>query len=88
MMGSPRTAKFSCLAPISMWSMSGSISALDNDVSLQNLASRSGQYAGNAFLLESVAAGCHCSKRPCYVKSVWSSPASSCPVRSDLLPNA
>ena len=31
--GSPRTARFSCRPPISMWSMSGSISDLDNEVS-------------------------------------------------------
>ena len=45
--------------------MSGSISCLDKEVSLQNLASKSEQYAGNARRLLSVAPGCQWSNLPC-----------------------
>ena len=45
--------------------MSGSISCLDKELSLQNLASKSEQYAGNARRLLSVAPGCQWSNLPC-----------------------
>ena len=57
--------KVSWRAPKSMKSMSGIISCLDKEVSLQNLASKSEQYAGNARRLLSVAPGCQWSNLPC-----------------------
>ena len=65
MIGSPRMFNVSWRAPRSIKSISGIISSFFKELSLQNLASRSEQYAGSARRLLSVVPGCQWSSLPC-----------------------